>query len=82
MNGLYRLCLVVLLISIFGMAAIAALLHHRFPMSLGAILVLLPCFLRDVDLLRERRVRDLGAVEWSYLAAGCLWVLLSPLLGA
>lgn len=76
-----RVWLVVLMLSIFGTAALSALLHHRFPLSLGGVLVLLPCLLRDLDVLAERPARTLGRLEWSYVAAGCLWVLLSPLLG-
>jgi hypothetical protein len=80
MSAFYRMMLVGLLTSIFGMAAVSAVVHHHFPLSVGPILMLVPCFLRDMDLVRERPARKLGPLDWSYLAVGCLWVLTAPLL--
>ena len=77
----WRLRTIVLLMVLFGVLSISAVLHHRFPLTFGAVLCLLPC------LSRARAAKrgvvpywKLRPLEWSCLVGGVLWVFVSPLL--
>jgi hypothetical protein len=77
-----RFRIIVLLMVLFGVLAILAVLRHHFPLSLGALLCLMPCLLREQAANRGMvPSQNLGSFEWSCLVGGVLWVFVSPLLG-
>jgi hypothetical protein len=77
----WRFRTIVLLIVLFGVLAVSAVLRHRFPLTFGAVLCLLPCLSRAQAAKRGvMPYWKLRPLEWSCLVAGVLWVFVSPLL--
>jgi len=70
-----RLVLIVSLISANGALALTAVIKRRSPMGVGAVLCLVPCLLRELDLRNGYAARKLGRLEWSFILAGALWVV-------
>jgi len=69
-----RFFVIVLFIVANGVLAVTSLLAGEFPLGVGAMLCLMPCFLRELDLRKGKRPRKLGRFEWSLIVAGALWV--------
>jgi hypothetical protein len=60
--------------------AVFSVVNRRYPIGVPAILFLIPCLLRELDLRSGRRLRGLGRFEWSCFVAGFLFLAVLPLL--
>ena len=74
MHGRSRLVLIVGFIWANGVLALTDVIDRRFPMGIGAVLCLVPCLLRELDLKHGLAARRLGRFEWSFILSGILWV--------
>jgi hypothetical protein len=75
-----RMAAIILLLGLNGAFALVNVANRRFPLGVGPVLCLLPCFLREWDLKSGRAPRRLGRMEWCYVLGGVLWVVSWPLL--
>jgi hypothetical protein len=71
---------ILLLLGLNCAFALVDVMSRRFPIGVGPVLCLLPCFLRERDLKNGRAPRSLGRMGWSYVLGGVLWVVSWPLL--
>lgn len=75
-----RMAVVVLFMALNCAFAVLDIVNRRFPLGVGPMLCLLPCFLRELDLKHGRTPRALGRLGWSYIFGGVIWVVSWPLL--
>jgi hypothetical protein len=60
--------------------AVFSVVYHSYPIGVPAILFLIPCLLRELDLRSGRRLRPPGSFEWSCFVAGFLFLAVVPFL--
>ena len=75
-----RMVAIALLLGLNGAFALVDVVSRHFPIGVGPVLCLLPCFLRERDLQNGRAPRRLGRIGWSYVLGGVLWVVSWPIL--
>jgi hypothetical protein len=73
-----RFTAIVCLMAVNSSFAVVSIANHRYPIGVGAILFLIPCLLRELDLRSGRRLRRLGSFEWSCFIAGVLFLAVLP----
>lgn len=74
MYNVKRLGVILFMMGANAILALVEVTARRFPMGIGAILCLMPCLLRELDLKKGLPPRKMGSLEWSYILAGVLWV--------
>jgi hypothetical protein len=75
-----RMAVIVLFMALNFAFVVLDIVNRRFPIGVGPMLCLLPCFLRELDLKSGRAPRTLGRLGWSYILGGVIWVVSWPLL--
>jgi hypothetical protein len=75
-----RLTAIVCLMAANSSFAVFSVVNHRYPIGVPAILFLIPCLLRELDLRSGRRLRRLGSFEWSCFIARTLFLAVLPFL--
>jgi hypothetical protein len=75
-----RMAAIVLFMALNGALTLSDIVNRRFPIGVGPMLCLLPCFLREWDMKNGRAPRTLGRLGWSYILGGVIWVVSWPLL--
>lgn len=75
-----RMAAIVLLMALNCAFALIDMVNRRFPIGVGPMLCLLPCFLREWDMKNGRAPRRLGGLLWSCILGGVIWVVSWPLL--
>jgi hypothetical protein len=75
-----RFAIIVGLIATNSFYAVLTAVDHRYPFGLAAVLFLVPCLLRELDLRNGRPLRRLGTFGWSCFIAGFLFLGVLPFL--
>jgi hypothetical protein len=75
-----RMAVIVLFLALNCAFTLADIVTRRFPIGVGPVLCLVPCFLREWDLKKGRAPRTLGSLGWSFFLAGAAWVISWPLM--
>jgi hypothetical protein len=75
-----RLTAIVWLMAANSSFVVFSVVNLRYPIGVPAILFLIPCLLRELDLRSGRRLRRLGSFEWSCFIAGFLFLAVLPFL--
>ncbi len=57
-----------------------SLWEHHYPLGSAAILFLIPCLQRELDMRSGRPPRRVGAFEWSCFLAGVVFLAILPFL--